>query len=432
MSNRKQITLSVSIVAVAVAAVMAYSLLGHAGEPRPGGAGGHDHAAMAAAAQGARERTLSISEARARRIGVAYATAHRSVLRPVVRAVGTIAWDETRLATVNPKIDGWVERLFVDYTGAPVRKGQPLAAVYSPMLVAAQEELALARRLADEVAAAPDDVAAANARELLEAARRRLAYLDIPADVIARIERTGQAQRTVLLRSPIDGVVTEKTVVQGSRIMPGMDLFRIAGLGAVWVEGEVFEKDLGLVHLGQPATVTIDAYPGETFHGRVTFIDPAVALEGRTGKVRIELPNPGLRLKPGMYATVQLDAPAGAPALVVPRSAVLTTGERALVFVRHDDGMLMPHEVKTGLAVGDSIQVLAGIWDGATVVSSAGFLVDAESNLGAALQSMPGMEMGPAGGGATHDAAHGTTPGAATHAAHAGAAATSGQKARLP
>lgn len=419
MSNRTQLTMSAAIVASAVAVVLAYSLLTRPGEARPGGAGGHDPAAMQAAAP-AQQRTLSIPEERARRIGVAYATAHRSTLRPVVRAVGTIAWDETRLATVNPKVEGWVERLFVDYTGAPVRKGQPLAAVYSPMLVAAQEELTLAHRLAEQAGAEPEGVAAKNARELLEAARRRLAYLDVPADEIERIERTGQGRRTVVLRSPIDGVVTEKGVVQGSRIMPGMDLFRIAGLGTVWVEGEVFEKDLGLVRVGQPAAVTIDAYPGETFRGRVTFIDPAVSLDSRTGKVRVELPNPGLRLKPGMYATVQLDAPAGAPTLVVPRSAVLTTGERALVFVRHDDGMLMPHEVRTGIAVGDTIQVLAGIPDGATVVSSAGFLVDAESNLGAALQSMPGMEMGPAGGAP------------AGGSARPAAKAPAGEKARTP
>ena len=203
-------------------------------------------------------------------------------------------------------------------------------------------------------------------------------------------------QKTVVLRSPADGVVTEKNVVQGTRIMPGMDLFKIADLSVVWLQGEVFEKDLSLVHVGQPARVTIDAYPGQTFLGRVTFIAPSVSMESRTGTVRVELRNPGQRLKPGMYAALQIDVPARAPALVVPRTAVLTTGQRSIIFVRHDDGMLMPHEVKVGLAVGDTVEILAGIPEGATVVSSASFLVDAESNLGAALQSMPGMDMGPA------------------------------------
>lgn len=393
MSNQKQIILSAGLLIAAVAGVVGYTVLGR----KPGesaGLTGHVHGAAAAPADSQGPKMLSISEERARRIGVAYAVAHTSLLGQSVKSVGTIAFDETRLANVNPKIEGWVDKLYVDYTGAPVSKGQPLMSVYSPMLVSAQEELILARRLANE--AKDGGPAAANAQELLAAARRRLSYWDIPADEIARIESTGQTQKTLVLRSPADGVVTEKNVVQGTRIMPGMDLFKIADLSTVWLLGEVFEKDLSLVHVGQSAKVTLDAYPGQVFQGRVAFIAPSVDLESRTGTVRVALSNAGNRLKPGMYAAVQIDVPARAPALVVPRTAVLSTGERNIVFVRHEDGMLMPHEVKLGLAVGDTVQVLAGIPDGATVVSSAGFLVDAESNLGAALQSMPGMDMGPA------------------------------------
>ena len=410
MRNRKQILLSAAMLVVAVALVVVYGAFRRA--PGSGGASGHVHGAPAADSQGG--KMFSISEERARRIGVAYAVAHRSMLDQSVRSVGTIAFDERHLANVDPKIEGWVERLYVDYTGAAVRKGQPLMAVYSPMLVSAQEELILARHLLDE--ARDGGPAATNAQELLAASRRRLSYWDIPAEEIARIERTGQTQKTVVLRSPADGVVTEKNVVQGTRIMPGMDLFKIADLSVVWLQGEVFEKDLSLVHVGQPARVTIDAYPGQTFQGRVTFIAPSVSLESRTGTVRVELNNPGQRLKPGMYAALQIDVPARAPALVVPRTAVLTTGQRSIIFVRHDDGMLMPHEVKVGLAVGDTVEILAGIPEGATVVSSASFLVDAESNLGAALQSMPGMDMGPAA--ATTKGKNPAAPASPAHLGH--------------
>ena len=402
MRVNKQIVLSAALVALAVGVVLVYGAV-----TRPPDASaamrGHVHGGAAADAQA--PKMFSIPEDRARRIGVAYAVAHRSLLGQSVRSVGTIAYAETRQVAINPKIEGWVETLYVNYTGAPVRRGQPLLAVYSPMLVSAQEELILARKLVDQSAgdaaspatgAAAADPAAQNARELLAAARRRLSYWDIPADEIARIERTGQTQKTLVLRSPADGVVTQKNVVQGTRIMPGTDLFRIADLSTVWLEGEVFEKDLSLVHVGQEAKVTLDAYPGQTFRGRVAFIAPSVDLQSRTGSVRVALPNPGNRLKPGMYAALQIDVPAVRPALVVPRTAVLATGERNIVFVRHPDGMLMPHEVRVGLAVGDTVEILSGIRDGATVVSSAAFLVDAESNLGAALQSMPGMDMGAA------------------------------------
>jgi len=391
MNTRKQIILSAALLGVAVVVVVLYGAFRRA-PGRSGDASGHVHGAAAAAPDSQGPKMFSISEERARRIGVAYAVAHRSMLGQSVRTVGTIAYDETHLANVDPKIEGWVDRLYVDYTGAPVRKGQPLMAVYSPMLVSAQEELILARHLVDE--AKDGGIAATNAQELLAASRRRLAYWDIAADQIARIERTGQTQKTMVLRSPADGVVTEKNVVQGARIMPGMDLFKIADLSTVWLQGDVFEKDLSLVHVGQQAKVTVDAYPGQTFRGRVAFIAPNVDLESRTGTVRVELANPGNRLKPGMYAALQIDVPARTAALVVPRTAVLTTGQRSIVFVRHDDGMLMPHEVRVGLAVGDTVEILSGIPEGATVVSSAGFLVDAESNLGAALQSMPGMDMG--------------------------------------
>jgi Cu(I)/Ag(I) efflux system membrane fusion protein len=351
---------------------------------------GHDHAAMSGAGDTLALNPVQLSTGAARSIGVTFAQVARRAIHREVRTVGTVAYDERRLANLNPKIEGWVERLYVDFTGAPVRKGQPLLELYSPMLVSAQEELILARRLADE---ATGERALRNARTLLESARRRLAYWDIPAEQIARIEQSGTPTKTLTLRSPASGIVVEKNVVEGGRIMPGMDVFKIADLSTVWVEGEVFEKDLTLVTEGQTAEVTFESYPGEVFKGVIAYVYPSVSANSRTGQVRIELVNPALRLRPGMYASIRLAAPGLAQALAIPRTAVLFTGERAVVFVRHENGVLVPHEVVTGLVAGPDIEILAGLEEGQEVVTSASFLIDAESNLGA---SMAGMADGDA------------------------------------
>jgi Cu(I)/Ag(I) efflux system membrane fusion protein len=392
MNTRRQLLLSAGIVGMALVGVGIYALTGR--EPSAGEqAGEHVHGAAAPAAGAASPVRLSAEAAR--RIGITYATVVRKPLRRPLELVGNVTYDETRLSNVNPKIEGWVEQLYVNFTGAPVRRGQPLMSVYSPMLVSAQEELILAKRLADESASGGGERASLNARDLLDAARRRLRYWDISEAEIAHIEQTGQPVRTLTLRAPASGVVVEKMVVEGARIMPGMDLYRIADLSTVWVEGEVFEKDLSLVHLGQTTVVSFDAYPGEAFMGRLTYIYPTLATSSRTGRVRVEIANPGQRLKPGMYARLALDASSTRDALLVPRTAIHFTGQRALAFVRHEDGTLMPHEVTTGFASGEFIEVLAGLTEGMQVVSSANFLIDAESNLGTALGSMPGMDMSP-------------------------------------
>jgi Cu(I)/Ag(I) efflux system membrane fusion protein len=267
--------------------------------------------------------------------------------------------------------------------------------VYSPMLVAAQEELILARRLVDQAAAGGSERASGTAAELLESARRRLSYWDIPAAEIARIEKSGAPRRTLTLTAPAGGVVVEKNVVQGMRIMPGMDLYRIADLGTVWVEGEIFEKDLSLVRLGQHAVLTLEAYPGERFEGLGRYVYPTLDATSRTGRVRLELANPGLRIKPGMYASVALHLPSPRAAVVVPRTALLQTGERALAFVKGRDGMLTPREVSVGLTSGSDVEILSGLAAGEVVASTAAFLIDAEANLGAGLkgmEAMPGMD----------------------------------------
>lgn len=386
MSTRKQIVLAASLIILSLLVVAGFTLTTRGEATQDQEMTGHNHAAMAAGGDTAEPVHLDAESAR--RIGVTYATATTKPFVRRVSTVGNVTYDETRLVTVNPKIEGWIDRLYVDYTGAAVRHGQPLLSVYSPMLVAAQEELILARRLADQAAAGGGEGAAANARDLLESARRRLAYWDIPENQIRKIEETGTPQKTLILEAPASGIVIDKPAIEGGRIDPATDLYRIADLSRVWVEGEVFEKDLGLVRLGQSAAVTFETYPGESFTGRITFVHPTVSPESRTGRIRVELPNPDLRLKPGMYAKVELLADAERPALMVPRSAVHFTGERGLVFVRGADDVLTPREVSTGLIAGSDVEVLAGLAEGEQVVMSANFLIDAEANMGSSMTEM--------------------------------------------
>ena len=242
-------------------------------------AGAHDHASMARGADSARAVSLTVDQAR--RIGVTFAPVTASALAREIRTVGQVAFDETRVQTIAPKIDGWVERLYVDFTGRAVTRGEPLMAVYSPMLVTAQEELLLARRLAGEVADGSAD-ARAGAADLLASARRRLAYWDIPAAEVARIERTGQVQRTLTLRASATGVVIEKSVTVGQRIMAGEALFRVADPSTVWIEGDVYEQDLRAIRIGQTATAELDAFPGERWTGRIAYVYPTLSPETRT------------------------------------------------------------------------------------------------------------------------------------------------------
>ncbi len=382
MSNLKQLALSV-VVILAAGAIVAFRLDDGDAAAASNGMAGHNHAAMTAAKE---QKPVRLAAEDARRIGVTYATVERRGLDLAVEALGTVAYDETRLTTVNPKVDGWVEHLFVDFTGAPVKAGQPLFALYSPKLVSAQEELVLAARLARE--APSTGRAADNALALLESARKRLAYWDVPPEEIRRVEETGEVVKTLTLRAPASGIVVEKNVIEGDRITPGMTLYRIADLSRVWIEADVFEKDLGLVREGQAGTVRFEAYPGHDFEARVTYVYPSVSLESRTGRIRLELANPDLRLRPGMYADIDLVIPPSEPTLVVPRSAVLSTGTRSLVFVQAADGSLVPRSITPGRTVRRDVEVVSGLAEGERVVSSAAFLVDAESNLGALTAGM--------------------------------------------
>lgn len=390
MKTRNQVLVAGVLVLAAVGVVAVNGMDGGVQDGAQDPMEGHDHSAMGAGASEAQPVTLGADAGR--RIGVTFATVTKGSLPRTVQTVGFVTYDETRLTTVSPKVDGWVEELFVDFEGAPVSAGQPLLALYSPGLVTAQEELLLAKGLLEQASQSGGGRSRGNAEALLAAARRRLAYWDIPEEEIQAIEERGSVSKTLTLRSPASGIVVEKDVVEGGRIMPGMDLYRIADLSRVWIEAEVFEKDLSLVELGSHGMVSFESYPGEMFHGNVTYVYPTVSSTARTGRVRLELSNPGLRIKPGMYAEVELQSPALDQTLLVPRTAVLQTGERSMVFHRMSNGQLHPMEVVTGLAAGDQIQILSGVTEGTVVAASATFLIDAESNLGAAMAAMAGMD----------------------------------------
>lgn len=404
-SGRRRVIGSAIFAAVLLATIAAVYLLTRGGD-EAAAAAGHNHGAAPAADSA---MPVMLTAENARRIGVTYAPVVLGPLATEIRTVAQVTYDETRVKAIAPKIDGWVEELYVNYTGQPVQQGQALLSIYSPMLVTAQQELLLAGQLTTDVAGGTPD-AQRGAAELRESARRRLGFWDIPTSEIDRIERTGEVRKTLVLRASAGGVVVEKNVLAGQRIMAGDALYRVADLSTVWLEGEVFERDLASVRLGQQVTAEFEALPGESRTGRITYTSPTLNAETRTARVRVELANPGLVLKPGMYATIRVSGTGPEAALSVPRSAVLATGTRTLVFVKRADGTLEPRDVVPGLATSERMQILQGLVEGDTVVASATFLVDAESNLGSALGgmgNMPGMDMG-APAGAEGDARPGT------------------------
>ncbi len=324
------------------------------------------------------------------RLGILVVTAEMGTLTRDLRLVGRVVPAETARRTVASRVDGFVERLAVDFTGRPVHRDEVLLELYSPMLVAAQQELLLAVRLRSALGTGSTADAARNADSLVAAARRRLQYWDISDDQIAELERSGTVRRTLTLRSPSDGVVLQKNVVQGQSVAAGAPLFEIADLGTVWLEADAFEDDLAAVRVGQVADASFDAYPGEVMRGRVAYVYPTVDPASRTGKVRVELANAGGRIRPGLFGTVRISAP-GVRGVVIPRQAALVTGDRQLVFVEDSANRFQPRLVELGAENDSLVVVKDGLRAGERVVSAAAFLLDAESNLGAAMAGMAGM-----------------------------------------
>lgn len=321
---------------------------------------------------------------------------HRSIER-TIRTVGVVEFDERRLADVNVKIEGWIENLLVNFTGEPVRKGQPLLTIYSPDLVSTQEEYLQALRARETLAKSRFTDIASGGETLVKAARRRLQFWDISDEEIAALERSGTPRKSLTIYSPIDGVVIEKMALRGKKVMPGETLYKVADLSTVWVHGEIYEYEVPLVKRGQAASVTLASYPAEVFHGKVSYIYPVLTEKTRTVKVRFEFPNTkDWKLKPQMYANVELKIPLG-KRLVVPDEALLDSGTRQLVFIDKGQGTFEPRDVKVGARVEGYAEILAGLSAGERVVTSANFLIDSESQLKTAvggMGGMPGMEMG--------------------------------------
>jgi Cu(I)/Ag(I) efflux system membrane fusion protein len=298
---------------------------------------------------------------------------------------------------VHTKYEAYVEKLYVNFIGQMVRKGDHLAALYSPELVATQQEYLLAYRAQERLAQSGIASVARGGTDLLEAARQRLLFWDVaPAD-IATLERTGQVQRTVDLHADLPGYVLQKSAVHGMRVMPADILFDIADLSAVWILADVYESDLATVELGMAAEVTLPYQPGRSWRGRVAFVNPIVEPGTRTVKVRIEVANEDYALKPDMFADVVLRRELG-DALFVPESAVLKPGDRLLVFLDRGDGRLEPREIETGARVEGGYAVVSGLAEGDKVVTSANFLIDSESSLKAALSSLSATPLAPHAG----------------------------------
>jgi Cu(I)/Ag(I) efflux system membrane fusion protein len=326
---------------------------------------------------------VKISTDKMQLLGVRTEPATERELRRAVHAVGTIQANERLLYKVTPRFEGYIERLQVNTTGQAVKRGEALMEVYSPELVAAQEEYLIALRGMEEGAAAPPIM-----QRMAEAVLRRLRNWGIAESELETLRREGKARQFLILRSPAAGVVLQKPSVQGMRFMPGETLYEIADLSSVWLLADVFERDLGLVKPGRQAKLRILAYPAREFTGKVVFIYPTLEAETRTARVRVELANPGGLLKPAMYGSVELAAGhARGKVLAIPDSAVLDSGSRQAVLVQRGEGLFEPRTVKLGMRAEGYVEVLDGVAAGEQVVVRANFLIDAESNLKAALES---------------------------------------------
>lgn len=308
-----------------------------------------------------------------------------------IRSVGKIVYNEEKLFTINTKISGWIEKLYVDYTGKMVRKGDPLLEIYSPDLVTTQQEYLLALKNRQMVAQSKFQSIKQGAASLLESTRKRFEYWDIPESEIKRLEKTGEVKKTVLLRSPANGVVIHKNAVEGIHVKEGMNLYKIADLSTVWVEASIYDNEFPWIRVGQQAKMELSYLPGETFVGNVSYIYPYLDEKTRDVQIRMEFQNPELTLKPGMYANVWLEGKIIPNALVVPSEAVIRSGERNIVFVAHGEGRFEPREIRTGEEGGSEnryVRVVSGLLDGEQVVTSAQFMLDSESRLQEAVQKM--------------------------------------------
>jgi Cu(I)/Ag(I) efflux system membrane fusion protein len=337
------------------------------------------HASVASADSTQASSVVVLSPDKVQLIGVRTAVAEYRSVGKQIRTVGKIEPDETKLAYVNTKVAGWVKKLFVDYTGKEVVKGQPLLSLYSPDLVTAQEEYLIALRTAQTGTAGFSEIEASR-RQLIESAKRRLLLWDITEDQIRNLEKTGKPKTEMTIEAPLSGIVLEKMVLDGAYITPGMNLYKIADLSSIWIMADIYEYEVPLVKVGQAARVTLPYQSGESYRATVNYIYPTLDPVSRTVKVRLSMKNPGLMLKPEMFANVEINVSSGAR-LVIPREAVLDSGTRQIVYVEKKPGTYEIRFVTLGVRGEDYVEVLKGIRKGERVVTSGNFLIDSESQL---------------------------------------------------
>ncbi|HUL37839.1 MAG TPA: efflux RND transporter periplasmic adaptor subunit [Thermodesulfobacteriota bacterium] len=334
--------------------------------------------------------TVQITPERQQLIGVKFGTVEVKSLEKIIRTVGRVDYDEKRIVTVSTKIGGWIEDLYVDFTGRFVKQGDPLLTIYSPELVSTQEEYLIALRAKKSLSKSPFPEVAGSGESLAESAKRRLKLWDISDDQIKALEETGQSKKTLTLFSPFSGFVLEKSAYKGMNVMPGLALYKLVDLSVVWLYADIYEYELPFIRLGQQASIQLSYIPGETFTGKAIYIYPSLNPETRTAKVRFEIPNSHERLKPEMYANVEIKVHLGQK-LAVPEGAIIDTGLRQLAIVDKGSGYFEPREVKVGAKVEGYYEVIKGLKTGERVVTSANFLIDSESKLKEAVGGMAGM-----------------------------------------
>ena len=334
--------------------------------------------------------TMTIAPERLQTIGVRFEEAQPRRLEKFIRTVGRVDIDERRLARVNIKFEGWIDKLLVSAIGDHVKKDQILFTIYSPDLVATQEEYLLALQSLRELGESEFPEVARGAKDLLEATRRRFQLWDITEDHIQDLERTGKVMKTLPIHSPITGTVLTMKARAGTYVTPGTELYMIADLSHVWILADIYEYELPVIQLGQKANVTLSYDPTTSLQGTVGFIYPTLDPETRTAKVRFEVDNRGEKLKPSMYANVELKIPLGTR-LAIQRDAILESGERHLIFIHHGGGKLEWRTVKLGVQAGEWVEIVEGVKEGDHIITSANFLIDSESRLKSAVSGMAGM-----------------------------------------
>ena len=324
--------------------------------------------------------TFSVDARRQQLINVQTAPVEVRSLEKVIRAVATLELDETKIEQVHPRIEGWIDKVFVDFTLQHVNEGDPLFSIYSPQLVSTQEEYLLALRTAEDLANSPFEHVSNGARSLLEATRRKLELLDVTPEQITELEKTRQVRRTMVVYSPSAGHVMDKAAFPNRYVTPETRVYTIADHTSIWAYAEIYENEISHVREGQRVAMNAVAYPGEVFKGEITYVYPHLDEKTRTMRVRLEFPNPDLKLKPGMYSTIEVQVPLGVK-LAVPESALLRTGTRDLVFVDLGSGQMQLRQVEVGTKAGGYYEILKGLQAGEQVVSAANFLIDAESKV---------------------------------------------------